>query len=247
MHYHNFPPNWLQRLGLNIFSFNERLNISPNLWCVCSYDLYPNVIDIDDQQVSFSLTVNNIPIFISAIYASTSIINRKNIWFKLSNLQNTYDEAWIFIGDFNTVMGAHEHSGSFTPARPPIEDFQQWTDSFNLIHLPTRGATYTWDNRRSGRRHTKRRLDRSIVNQKLLDICSSISCSTLTKTRSDHYPLLLDFNTDHTTFASSLKFLKMWTLHNGCKQLITDCWNTNVVGSPMYVLSYKLKCNDPDF
>ena len=185
--------------------------------------------------------MNNTSIFISAIYASTSNINRKSLWLKLNTLQNNYDVPWLFIGDFNTIMGAHEHSGSFTPAKPPIEDFQQWSDTFNLIHLLTRGAAFTWDNRRSGLRHTKRMLDRSIVNHKLLDLCSSISCSTLTKTCSDHYPLLLDFNTDPRTFASSFKFIKMWTLHTDWTQLITDCWSVNVVGSPMFVLSHKLK------
>lgn len=90
-HFQNLPPNWLQRLGLKIFSFNERLNLLPNLWCIFSIDISPNVIDIDDQQVTFSLSVNNISIFISAIYASTSNINRKNLWLKLNSLQNTYD------------------------------------------------------------------------------------------------------------------------------------------------------------
>jgi hypothetical protein len=138
-------------------------------------------------------------------------------------------------------MGAHEHNGTLNPARPPIHDFINWTNTFDLIHLPTRGVSFTWDNKRSGRRHVKRRLERTIVNQHMIDLCSSISCSTLTKTSSDHYPLLLDFKTDSTSFASSFKFLKMWTLHTDCKQIISDSWNTNIVGCPMFILSSKLK------
>ncbi|MCI64921.1 hypothetical protein A2U01_0086179, partial [Trifolium medium] len=27
-----------------------------------------------------------------------------------------------------------------------MEEFQQWTDLNNLVHLPTRGAEFTWAN-----------------------------------------------------------------------------------------------------
>jgi len=138
-------------------------------------------------------------------------------------------------------MGAHEHSGNFTLARQPIEDFVNWSDNNEMIHLPTRGAKFAWNNGRSGRWHTKRRLDRTVVNKNLLDICSPISFSTLTKIRSDHYPFLLDLKTDNTKFSSSFKFQKMWSLHNGCKQLIVDCWNNHIIGCHMFVLHSNLK------
>ncbi|PNX72820.1 ribonuclease H, partial [Trifolium pratense] len=33
----------------------------------------------------------------------------------------------------------------------------------------------------------------------------------------------------------------MWTLHDDCKNIVQDSWNTNVLGCPMFVLSKKLK------
>jgi len=149
----------------------------PNLWCICSLQLTPTIIDIDNQQVTFNLLLNNNLVFFSSIYPSTSNLNRQNLWHKLNTLQATYNAPWTFIGNFNDIIGAHEHYGSFSPARSPINDFLSFTDSFNLIHLPTRGTFFTWNNGRSNRRHTKRRLDRTIVNQQMLDLCSSISCS----------------------------------------------------------------------
>jgi hypothetical protein len=35
--------------------------------------------------------------------------------------------------------------------------------------------------------------------------------------------------------------LKMWSLHDSCKDVIKNCWNTLVVGCPMFILSQKLK------
>ncbi|PNY16800.1 ribonuclease H, partial [Trifolium pratense] len=80
-------------------------------------------------------------------------------------LQQRFPHPWCFIGDFNTILGAHEHNGAASPSRQPIEDFQTWTDSNFLIHLDTSGAFYTWSNGREGQRFTERRLDRAICNQ----------------------------------------------------------------------------------
>jgi hypothetical protein len=52
---------------------------------------------------------------------------------------------------------------------------------------------------------------------------------------------LLDIQLTNVTFASQFKFMKMWSLHPDCQQWIQECWNTNVTGCPMYVLSRKLK------
>jgi len=159
MNYDAFPSTWLHRLGFKSFSFNERRNLLPNLCCICALNINPIVIDFDEQQVTCSITVNCTVVFLTAIYASTNYLIRKDLWHKLSILQAQHTAPWSFIGDFNVIMGAREHLGNISPARPPIRDFQQWTYMHDLIHLPTRGANYTWDNRRLGRRHTKRRLD----------------------------------------------------------------------------------------
>lgn len=241
MRYEAFPATWLYRLGFKVFSFNIRTNNTPNLWCICSLNLSPTIIHVDNQQVSFSLPINQQNFYFSAIYASNSNITRKQLWLTLSNLQNLHIGPWCFIGDFNTIIGAHEHQGYSNPARPPIIDFQHWTDSNNLFHIPTKGAVYTWDNCRSGRMHIKRRLDRAVCNHDLIDNCSSISCMTLIKHKSDHHPLLLDIKTEEHSFASSFKFMNMWSLHKDCRPLIEQCWNESVVGCPMMRLSTKLK------
>jgi hypothetical protein len=115
------------------------------------------------------------------------------------------------MGDFNVILGAHEHRGRISPARLPMEEFQSWTDSFNLFHLPTRGAVFTWDNGRGGARHTEKRLDRVVCNQDWLNICSMSSVSALVK--HNHFPLMLDFQLTSTAFASYFKFMRMWSLH----------------------------------
>ena len=121
-----------------------------------------------------------------------------------------------------------------------MQGFQDWTDAHNLLHLPTRGAHYTWSNGRRGRRHTQRRLDRSICNQEWLDLCGTTSCSAIIKNRSDHYPLLLEFKTFEGSLSSNFKFLQMWAKHENCRDFIAACWQERVVGCPMLLLKDNL-------
>jgi hypothetical protein len=145
----------------------------------------------DEQQVSFKLNDNGKVFGFTAVYASTCYLKRRELWNNLNVIFGQNNIPWcLLVGDFNALIGAHEHRGASNPARLPMEDFHAWSDANNLIHLPTKGAFFTWSNGRRGSRNTQRRLDRAICNQLWLDMCTSISCSILIKTRSDHYRIV---------------------------------------------------------
>ena len=42
-------------------------------------------------------------------------------------------------------------------------------------------------------------------------------------------------------YASTFKFLKMWSYHNDCSSFIRSVWSNQAFGSPMQILSQKLK------
>jgi hypothetical protein len=241
MNFTSLPHRWLNRLGMKMFAVNTRLNNLPNLWCFCSLSLNPTLLASNDQHISFSVDVDGKTLGISAVYASNCYIHRRLLWSALSQIQSQHMLPWSFIGDFNTIIGSHEYRGNSTPARTPMLDFQNWTDSNNLIHLQTHGAFFTWSNGRRGRHHTQKRLDRVICNYDWFDCCNSANVSTLTKNISDHFPILFEFKNLHSQIPSSFKFLKMWIAHQDCVNVVQQSWNVNVVGCPMYVLSEKLK------
>jgi len=220
---------------------NKRENLLPNLWCFCYNSINPTIIYENYQKISFTITNNNISIGFVVIYASTCYIKRRHLWNRLNTLLDNHNIPWSMIGDFNTVLGAHEYRGAHSPARLPMADFSEWTNNNALIHLPIRGAFYTWANGRGGAVYTEKRLDRVICNQSWLDLCANISVSTLPKTTSDHFPLILEFHTSTNRFVSQFKFMNMWTMNDDCKRLIAESWNIPVVGCPMFILSQKLK------
>lgn len=65
----------------------------------------------------------------SEVYASTSYISKIDIWIYLSNGQGLFNLHWYC--DFNTII----ESGQLD--RISIDDFQDWTNAHDLIHLPT--------------------------------------------------------------------------------------------------------------
>lgn len=234
------PANFWSELGLRIFAVNSRNDLILNLWCVRASKWNPSVIQISDQFVSFSIMMDGHSIGFAAIYAACTYIKRRELWTGLSSLlSNTM--LWCFIGDYNVVLGSHEYRGSGSPSRIACSEFQNWSDGNQLIHLPTRGAFYSWSNGRKGRACTEKRLDRSVCNQEWIKFWSSVSCCTLLKSKSDHFPLLLDMKREVKQFASSFKFMRIWSSHPNCKSIVQDVWNDTIIGSPMVVLSQKLK------
>jgi hypothetical protein len=224
-----------------VFAVNNRGSLLPNLWCICSVLLDPVVLHCYEQQVSFTFNDEGKDFGVSVVYASTDYVKRRQLWHSLSAVHNSYAFPWACIGDFNAIIGAHEHWGSFSPARLPMEEFRNWSESNGFLHLPTKGCSFTWHNGRKGYKSTDKRLDRVLCKHSWLDACSSISISTLTKHKSDHFPLRFEFQRQEVKYISNFKFLKMWSHHKDCFNFIKSVWSNQIFGSPMQILSIKLK------
>ncbi|KAI5389607.1 hypothetical protein KIW84_075045 [Lathyrus oleraceus] len=133
MDVNNFPKDWLGKLDLKPFAFNNMLHLLPTLWCLGKSNLSHVVIYSDDQQ-------------------------RKHLWNSLqSRIPNT---LCCFIGDFNAIISADEYKGNHWTSSIPMQDFFHWSDSNHYIHIPTLGNKFTWSNGRKGRQLTEKRLDR---------------------------------------------------------------------------------------
>lgn len=154
----DFPSSFRNSLDLKPFAMNDRNALLPNFWCLCVKHMNPSIVAVSSQQVSFSVLWENQQIFVSAIYASTSYLDRKALWSDLNSLQQNHVGPWCFIGDFNTILGGHEKRGGSSPLQASCIDFRDWSDSNNLTHTTTRGAEFTWANNRRGSSLVKRDL-----------------------------------------------------------------------------------------
>lgn len=139
------------------------------------------------------------------------------------------------------MLGAHKHRGSSNPFRTRIEDFQDWTDSNNLVHFLTRGLQFTWNNGKRGVKHIERILNKVIYYQSQINFYSNSSCYTLIRYKSDYHPILLVLNYQTLKVTSNFKFQKMWFELLKCINIGKACWNTKFFECFMFVLSQKLK------
>ncbi|KAF1897548.1 hypothetical protein Lal_00036990 [Lupinus albus] len=227
-------------ISLKSFGFNNRGCLKPNLWGLCNMWLNPTVLVNSNQHLACMIEVAVKKVYLNAVYAHNSYLQRRLLWADMLSLMDEYQGPWCCIGDFNVVLGAHECRGSSLPHRLPSDDFKLFTDAGSLVHLVTRGADFTWTNRRVGVAAIEKRLDRCIANEVWMNSWNQLSCSTLPRIASDHHPLLLCFDLGDIP-RSSFKFQKMWLSHPDCQRLVSEVWKEELVGCPMFVLSQKLR------
>ncbi|XP_019431828.1 PREDICTED: uncharacterized protein LOC109338930 [Lupinus angustifolius] len=163
------------------------------------------------------------------------------LWYDILSPISANNGPWCCIGDFNSVLGANECRGASLPNRLACDDFKMFSELGNLHHILTRGAEFTWSNRRRGVAHTKKRLDRAICNDSWLSAWQHTSCFTLPRSASDHHPLMLCSSNGSNILHSHFRFHKMCLQHQGLRSVVETHWSNAVVGCPMYVLSNKLK------
>lgn len=101
------PRQFLNKINLIIFAINDCLRSRPNIWVLCKPHLAPSAqtIATSDQFVAIKLE-DRILIF---IHASNIYSRRRILW---NNLVGINEPKICIMGDFNVILGAHEHSSS---------------------------------------------------------------------------------------------------------------------------------------
>jgi len=62
---------------------------------------------VSDQCIALEISSHQSTVYIAAVYASTYYLKRRALWADLTHLQGCFHGPWLFIGDFNAVLGAH--------------------------------------------------------------------------------------------------------------------------------------------
>jgi len=103
MEFDSLPRSWFTRLDYKLFALNNIDTLQPNLWCLCTFNLNPKILNITDQLVSFTFDYNNIVYGFTDVYASTCYLKRRELWQSLQTFQLNHTIPWCFMGDFNSI------------------------------------------------------------------------------------------------------------------------------------------------
>ncbi|XP_024626586.1 uncharacterized protein [Medicago truncatula] len=227
-------PAWYwHSIGVLKFCVNDRGSLLPTLWVLWGRDISPSIIFVSSQCIVLEILFQQVNVYVAGIYASTSYLSRRHLWADLTRLIGMYHRPWLFVGDFNAVLGGHEKRGRRPPPSLSCSDFLQWSNANLLSHLPSFGSFFTWSNGRLGLENVALRLDRAICNVDWLNAWQRTSCSSLVRHHSDHHPLLISVDGHGVRNAAPFKFFKTWTTHEDCRRLVLECWSKHVRGSGM--------------
>ncbi|XP_015168636.1 uncharacterized protein [Solanum tuberosum] len=120
-------------------------------------------------------------------------------------------------------------------------DFLDCLSECGLQDAGYSGAKFTWCDNKDPPNTIWKRLDILVYNTNWFDDYNTTSVSYLSRTCSDHAPLLVNMNNIAPQCIKYFKFLNVCTEHESFLGTIQRCWEELVVGNPMYILHQKIK------
>ncbi|XP_071933804.1 uncharacterized protein [Coffea arabica] len=117
-----------------------------------------------------------------------------------------------------------------------MEEFNEVMFNCALSNVDFDGAQFTWTNGT-----VWQRLDRALTNVAWNEVFGCSKVSHLSRGRSDHAPLLIQYG-DVTATAPSFRFLNVWRNHSEFLPVVRKVWQTPVSATGMRRFFFKL-CN----
>lgn len=125
------------------------------------------------------------------------------LWDHLKNLASIIPDNWIIGGDFNIYTDLDDKLGSGLHNIGAITEFVNVIQELKLIDPGFRGSRFTWFNGQEAQDALWERIDRIMINIKLLQQNNQISVTRLPIHLSDHSPILVECNT-HSIYRGPL-------------------------------------------
>ncbi|KAL0288054.1 UNVERIFIED_CONTAM: hypothetical protein Sradi_7109900 [Sesamum radiatum] len=129
---------------------------------------------------------------ISVVYGDCEAVRRRPLWESLLSIsEDSVDDPWCVLGDFNAIVDPSESCGRVVEPTSAMAEFSDFITDAALVHLPFQGCPYTWHNCSEGIRSLWRRLDRVLVNEAWLLKWPRTSYLSALPSTSDHSPIVL--------------------------------------------------------
>ena len=150
---------------------------------------------------------------------------------------------WCCFEDFNELLQVEDKQGGAPRAHNLIHDFRDVLDHCGFVDLGYSGSDFTWHGRHRGELIWEM-LDCGVANYKWLARFPAGRIRHLNSFTLDHRPILLSFNLngEHQRWRRKpFHFEAMWLTNSECNGIISRAWAVDQEGTPMHVVSKKLK------
>ncbi|KAL4367798.1 hypothetical protein GQ457_05G016360 [Hibiscus cannabinus] len=215
----------IRRLGLPNSFRVEAHGFSWGLWILWKPELDVQFLSISNQFVhmKISFSSNELPVFITAVYASPCASVRRFVWDKLRCLDPGPDHAWLLGGDFNAIYNSEDRMGGSRSRLGVSHAMKNFVFETGLVDVRFRGIRFTWK-----RGSLSQRLDRCLANERWLDRFPTSVVLHLDRLGSDHRPILLDTNIGGVRHVERpFRFVFAWQEHMEFKDVLLRTWDKN--------------------
>ncbi|WJX93350.1 hypothetical protein P8452_74886 [Trifolium repens] len=150
--------------------------------------------------------------------------------------------AWCIIGDFNAVLSREERRGvanlNFQSPSLEIVEFEAFVSNMEVVDLPVLGRKFSWFHPNG---HSMSRIDRALVSEEWLSVWGQPSLWILSRSISDHCPLVLRHNFIDWG-PRPFRFNNHWLNHANFKKVVEEFWRSKQCDGWMgFILKEKFK------
>ena len=146
---------------------------------------------------------------------------RNEVWQKLKTLKDIAQPSWLCNGGFNQVLSREEKFSFNQNPIPSAELFQQVLSDLQLCDLMASGQQFIWMNTREEDSFVMERLDRAFACTVWINHYHLYYLRNLPINRSDHGPIILDFEHQTPFRNRHLRFKQMWITHPSCRDMVS--------------------------
>jgi hypothetical protein len=107
---------------------------------------------------------SNFAWFLSSIYVSPRIMERKILWGNLAQVASLHSLPWLLAGDFNEVLCSEDKFGGLPVNLRRSQLFSNCLDTCGMINLGFNGPRFTWSNLKEFSSFIQECLDRGFAN-----------------------------------------------------------------------------------
>ncbi|KAL0911913.1 hypothetical protein M5K25_017849 [Dendrobium thyrsiflorum] len=199
---------------------NNYASLSGRIWIFWNNLVNLSIIDDYFQVVHCSFNLFNTQVFSSFVYASCSKSGRTSLWQNLCQWASAISGPWMLGGDFNIITQSEEKMGGAAPNLNAMEDFNDMIRNCCLSDIGFTGSSFTWSNNR-----VWERLDRVLFNGDWINSFTNSRIQHLSRTASNHCPLLINVSNKALQGIHSFRFQNMWLKDVNFSLLVKENWD----------------------
>ncbi|XP_059306396.1 uncharacterized protein LOC132057813 [Lycium ferocissimum] len=208
-------------------------NTNGKIWVFLDSEMQWEIVLDTEQQLTLKLQHQGIEkdFLATFVYAKCDGNERPTLWDNIYQIADSMNLPWMVGGEFNVILADEEKLGGLPVTLDECEDFAFCINSCGLLDMGFKGSLFTWWNGRSAEDCIFKRLDRILVNNSLQEMFPQIEIEHLIRTGSDHDPLLMSCGEEVINVIKPFRFLNFWVQHESFKDLVSQHWRTEFVGT----------------